>query len=264
MSADRRPIVIGGCHRSGTSLLRRILDGHSQIHCGPEVPFLRDFHGDYRDDSLSHVRFATNARHLLPEPELLGVLGRAFVEVHEHAARRAGKRRWADKAPENLLYAGEWEQILGEGWVLVHVVRNPLDTIASMTEAGFPLTLPPDLEGRIALYRRYAEAGLEFEAKHADRYRRVTYEAVCDSPQAEVAELMSWLGEAFEPRQLELEAGSSGGLEDPKVAETTTVHRESVGRWEQVLAPDQAKLVWSQTVDLWRRFDPDRRFLALE
>jgi hypothetical protein len=25
------PIIIGGCYRSGTSLLRRMLDGHSRI-----------------------------------------------------------------------------------------------------------------------------------------------------------------------------------------------------------------------------------------
>ncbi len=30
------PIVVGGCLRSGTSLVRRLLDSHTRIHCGPE------------------------------------------------------------------------------------------------------------------------------------------------------------------------------------------------------------------------------------
>jgi hypothetical protein len=46
------PITIGGFYRSGTSLLRRILDSHSRIHCGPEVKFTRDFFGDYPHDPL--------------------------------------------------------------------------------------------------------------------------------------------------------------------------------------------------------------------
>jgi len=60
------PVVIEGCHRSGTSLVRRIRDSHSRIHCGPEVPFFRDFYGDYSDDSYAHLRFST-ARSLLSE-----------------------------------------------------------------------------------------------------------------------------------------------------------------------------------------------------
>ncbi len=104
--SERRdwPIVVGGCHRSGTSLVRRILDAHPRIHCGPELTFFRDFYGDFRDDTLAHLRFARTARAVVPEDEALDVLGRAFVELHERAARRAGKPRWADKAPENVLY----------------------------------------------------------------------------------------------------------------------------------------------------------------
>src|SRR6266700_7471909 len=94
------PIVVGGCHRSGTSLVRRLLDSHSRIHCGPEVKFFRDFYGDYFDDPLDHLRFTRSARSLLGEDELLEVVGRAFVLLHERAAHRAGKQRWADKVPE--------------------------------------------------------------------------------------------------------------------------------------------------------------------
>jgi hypothetical protein len=50
MPPNTWPIIIGGCHRSGTSLLRRILNARSRIHCGPEIKFLRDFHGDYYGD----------------------------------------------------------------------------------------------------------------------------------------------------------------------------------------------------------------------
>ena len=253
------PIVIGGCHRSGTSLVRRVLDTHSRIHCGPEVPFLRDFHGDYREDQLRHLRYATAAKMLVPN-EALALLGAGFVRLHERAAERAGKGRWADKAPENVLYTADWERLLDGPWLFVHVVRNPLDTVASMQEAGFPLTLPPDLRGRVAHYLRYAEAGFDYSVRYPARARTVTYEQIVAAPEYELARLMEWLGEELEPRQLLFNTvAHERGLEDPKIASTTRVHDESVGRWRTILTPGDAREVWDRTRALWRRMDPDGR-----
>jgi hypothetical protein len=254
------PIVVGGCHRSGTSLVRRILDSHPRIHCGPEVTFFRDFHGDFRNDPLRHLRFATTARDLIPTDDALDVLGRAFVELHERAARHAGKPRWADKAPENVLYTAEGEQLLEGRFLFVHVVRHPLGTVASM-EGRFPLSLPASLEGRVELYRRYTEAGLAFGDTHPERSVRVVYEALCADPSARVRMLMEMLGEIPDPAQLSFNASShQEGLEDPEVAATDAVHARSVGRWRSVLTDDAAASVWDRTRDVWSRIDPEGQF----
>ncbi len=260
MTGDDRsswPIVVGGCYRTGTSLVRRLLDAHSRIHCAPEIPFFRDFYGEYRDDPYAHLRFARNARSLLPEPELLELLGGAFVAVHKRAAEAAGKPRWADKAPENAVHLDSWEAVLGSRWLFVHVVRNPLDTLASMTAHPFPLTLPADLEGRIAVYSRMTEAGLERCERAPDVARTVVYEELTADPEGQIGALMDWLGEAPEAGQLEFNAQAhQAGLEDPKVAATTEVHRESVGTWRDGLAPAEAERVWAATRELWQRVDP--------
>jgi Sulfotransferase family len=257
------PIVVGGCHRSGTSLVRRILDAHSRIHCGPEVKFFRDFYGDYFEDPLGPYRYPRTARSLLPEEDLLDVLGRAFVAVHEEAARRADKPRWADKAPENVVYLDEWERLLGDEWLLLQVVRNPLDTLASMDDVGFPLTLPADLAGRAAFYRRYTESGLDFGTRFPDRYVRVVYEELVDAPEAVVRRLMTSLGEELEGQQLVLNAAAHQvGLEDPKIAATTGIHRESIDRWRSHLTSDEADEVWTTTSDLWHLIDPGGRIWA--
>jgi hypothetical protein len=252
------PIIIGGCHRSGTSLVRRILNAHSGIHCGPEVKFFRDFYGDYVNDPVGHARFMASARTLLPEAELLEVLGRAFVKLHERAAARAGKPRWADKNPENVLHLSQWQQLLGDQWLLIHVVRNPLDTLASIKEVRFPLAIPSQLHERIAFYRRYVEAGLDFEKENPDRYHRVLYEQLVQSPQATLERMMGWLGEAFEPGQLEFNAcPQQEGLEDPKIAKTSEVHTESTGRWQVALSREEAQTIWRDTHDLWSLVDFD-------
>lgn len=43
IDASQQPIIIGGCYRSGTTLLRRLLDSHSNVHCRPEVKFFNDY-----------------------------------------------------------------------------------------------------------------------------------------------------------------------------------------------------------------------------
>jgi hypothetical protein len=258
------PIIVGGCHRSGTSVVRRVLDAHSRIHCGPETKFFRDFYGDYPDDPLLGFRFFQTARAILPDEELLRIIGRAFVEVHERGAHHSGKPRWADKAPENVLHTGEWERLLGDRWFFVHVVRNPLDTLASISEAGFPRTFPSALKDRISFFRRYTEAGLEFASLHPDRYRRVVYEELVGSPEAAVADLMDRLGETFEPRQLAWEeVVYQPGLEDPKIEQADGIHGRSVGRWPALLSPEEAEAVRTQTADLWTEIDPTGRLAAL-
>ncbi len=253
------PIVVGGCLRSGTSLVRRILDSHPRIHCGPEITFFRDFYGDYRDDVLAHLRFTRTIRDLVPEDEALAVLGQAFVELHERAARRVGKARWADKAPENVLYTSQWEALLEGRWLLVHVVRNPLDTVASM-RGRFPRTLPDDVAGQADVYCRYTEAGLAFEAAHPERCFRVVYEELCATPSDGLQRLLGWLGEDFVPAQLAFnDLPHQEGLEDPEVRRTDSVHGYSVGRWPSVLTEDEAALIWARTQELWRTIDPEGR-----
>lgn len=263
MNRDSHPIVVGGCYRSGTSLVRRLLDSHPRIHCGPEVKFFRDFHTDYLDveDPIPHLRFMATARSLLSEGDLLEIFGGALVEIHERAARAAGKPRWADKVPENVVFLDEWQRLLGEEWVFVHVVRNPLDTLASIAEWGFPKSIPTGLDERIGLYVEYAEAGLRFGEDNPDRYVRALYEDLVWDPEATVRELMASLGESFHPEQLAIDAPShQAGLEDPKAARASEVHRDSVGRWRRVLSEDEAELIAKRTATVWSRLDHvDRR-----
>lgn len=241
-SLDTRPIVIGGFYRSGTTLLRRLLDAHSRIHCGPEVKFFRDLRGDYPNDPLAHVRlFSTLPSLGLTAEEIEVLFGRAYVAAHTLAARKAGKARWADKAPENVFFLDSWQRLLPEGFLFVQVLRHPLDALASLVEIGFPRAVPEQFEDKVHLLRSFSEAGSRYAETHPETSYRLRYEDLVKAPQASLARLFEWLGEPFEASVLEHfghpERGR--GIEDPKIDVVDHVHTRSVGRWRTDLSDEQ-------------------------
>lgn len=236
------PIIVGGFYRSGTTLLRRLLDAHSRIHCAPEVKFFKDLSGDYRDDPLAHVRlFATLPSLGLAPEEVEAIFGRAFVQAHELAARKAGKARWADKNPENVLYLDAWRRLLPGGFSFIHVVRHPLDALASLLEIGFAKAVPAAFEDKARMLRDFVAAGVCFESSCPGASYRIRYEDLVGDPGACLASLFAWLGEDYEPAVLEeFDRPARGrGIEDPKVVGSVSVHGRSVGRWRTDLTAEQ-------------------------
>ena len=87
---NKLPVIIGGFYRSGSSLLRRLIDSHSSFHCGPEVKFFEDFYGDYLADDLRHVRlFSTLTALGLTESEMLFIAASEWFYIHSYDQKSA-------------------------------------------------------------------------------------------------------------------------------------------------------------------------------
>lgn len=253
MDRSALPIVVGGFYRSGTSLVRRLLDAHSRIHCPTEIKFLTDFHAYYRDDPLAHTRFFATLRVLgLPQDELLRLFAAAYREARERAARAHGKARWADKVPENVLFLDSWRKMLPEGFLFVHVVRHPLDALGSLEEAGFHKTVPRGIDERAALYRRFRSAGDDHVARYPQDSFELRYEALVNDPDSTLAALFAFLDERFERDVLVrfADRARGRGLEDPKAGRLGHIDRTSVGSSRQNLAADDAERA-SATLAEW-------------
>ncbi len=228
------PVIIGGAHRSGTSLVRRIFNGHTTFYCPPEIKLHKDLLGQHLTDPLAHARLGSSIKALgIPDAYWLDEFTRAYCRCMTHAARLAGKARWADKNPENALNAEHWFRALDSRMAFIMVVRDPRDIFASMIEVGMPMTFPAAAMGKVAHLSHYIEAGLLFAEQHPDISRIIRYEDVVLSPHQTLEGLFGWLGCRFEPETLSmLKAPIHGsGLEDPKIALEDSPHARSIGRW---------------------------------
>ena len=204
-----------------------------------------DFYGNYLEDQLAHLRLFSTARSFgLREEEVLNIFGQAFITFHEVAAAKAGKARWADKTPENVLYLKQWRALLPDGFLFLHIVRNPLDALASLKEAGFPRTVPAEFVEKVRLYKEFREAGERYCDQYPASSYTVIYENFVSAPEEELSRLFAFLGERYEPAVLEQYRAPArrSGIEDGKVARSGRVHADSIGRWQTDLTAEEAQL----------------------
>ena len=150
------PFVVGAT-RSGTTLLRLMLDAHPEMAIPSETHFIPDLIKAYRLESATPERMCevvTAHRrwgdfHLDPE-ELLerfraidpinpGDAARAFFQLY---AEREGKTRWGDKTPGYVREMHRIESVLPEAR-FVHLVRDGRDVALSVLGMNWgPSTVP--------------------------------------------------------------------------------------------------------------------------
>jgi hypothetical protein len=222
-----RPFFVVGCPRSGTTLVRTMLDGHSRLCIPPESHFVvalarRGRRGAARlDDILGHPEFrawnvdAEALRDWVDRtspasyPELVSA-------VFDWYAARHGKHRWGDKTPGYVSHLPLLLSVFPDAQ-FVHVLRDGRDVVASLSEQVWGPRRPVIGAFR---WRRKVSAGRRAGARMGtDRYFELKLEDLILDPETKVRELCDFLGEQFEPNMLEYPARAATLFaEDDKVA----------------------------------------------
>ena len=219
MTTDR-PIFVVGFERSGTTLLQSLLGAHPDIAAPPELHYwfrvqLRalTWDGDLADDAVLARAVHTALHPSVPLLEDAGfdeerVLARAAAGPRTHAgvldaimrdfADRHGARRWSEKTP------GQPPGV-AIGWFadaqLVHIVRDPRDTVASNVRAPWGEHDPWVIAHR---WRRFTRDSLRVGARVGPaQYLRIRYEDLVDDPEAVMRVVFAFLGESFDPAILD-------------------------------------------------------------
>lgn len=216
---ESSPIFIIGVPRSGTTLLRVLLDSHPHIACGPETPWLCAHHPATVG---SLVEYMSEDRHGYAKNfdgtrEEVFAAARVFVDSLLSAyARRKGKRRWAEKTPENLRFLPFLRELFPDARI-IHLRRNPLDVaISTSVVPAHRQGITPFNESRLGLFYGVSITNNVFNALlrwvYWDRMIvsgltgvdvvPVQYEELVRTPEPVLRRVLAFAGEDWVPEML--------------------------------------------------------------
>lgn len=211
-----RPIFIIGCPRSGTTLLRMIIDSHPNISCGPETHFLVDL------ANMTTKRWGPITRFGFDRNNWNARLRELFGRFHTDYMRTRGKRRWAEKTPVYTLYLDFVNELFPDAQ-FVHIIRDGRDVVGSFQERwGFWAAAL----AAIRVWSRHVRAAREFgRTVPGDRYRELRYERLVRDPEPTLRELFTFLGEDWDPCVLQFDQAPHDV--NPRYAQLTTERRKA-------------------------------------
>jgi hypothetical protein len=282
--ARERPVLIIGTERSGSNLLRLILNEHSSIAVPHPPHFMRYFapvvrsYGDLNDlrrrralvrDALTLLRthihpweYPIDPERVVQEahPSLFGVV----TAIYDQYRAATGKERWGCKSTFMVDYIDEVLAVMPEA-KFVWLVRDPRDVAASSRKSVFS-PYHPVLTAQ--LWVEQQEKGFAaLERLGEGQVHLLRYEDLVSEPEKGVRALSEFLGEPFEPRMLEHHRSSaakrSAELSESWRSTGKPISAESVGRHAAALTPEETAQVELVAAPLMRRFAYDLHQPAL-
>lgn len=206
------PFIVGA-PRSGTTLLRLMIDAHPDIAIPPETGFLtqtsqpleaQDRITDqffqavtafppgapaWRDFGIAAEAFHTRLRDLRPFSVADGY--RLFYRMY---AERFGKPRWGDKTPLYCRYIPQIRATLPEAR-FIHVVRDGRDVAASLRKQWFS----PGHE--IEVLARFWRENVEAARRHRgdDDYLEIRFEDLVQAPEEALRRVCTFIELQYHP-----------------------------------------------------------------
>lgn len=254
------PFVVG-CMRSGTTLVRAMLDSHPEMAVPDEsffVPSLLDQRSALeRGGRVDLARFEERLwawqrfrRWGLDRPAVRAALdaGRpatvpdALRAVYAQYAAVNGKTRYGDKTPLYVKHMPEIAAAFPEAR-FVHVIRDGRDVALSIVDAHFgPSRIGPAAD----LWRRRVEAGRAAGRALGDRYTEIRYEQLVADPERVIRAVADFIALDFDPAMLRY-FERADALVGPMVKQAHHQHlyqppTAGLRDWRSALAPGDAAL----------------------
>lgn len=212
------PIFIVGMHRSGTTLLERMLAGHSAVGDAGETS---SFHAEME---LAVDRAAPQG----PDAAFVDAAARAdYDSVAQGYARRATwlcrrHRAFTEKLPQNFLNVGFIAKAIPEARFL-HLVRDPMDTCFSNLRQLFSgaALYSYDQEELARFYLLYRRTMAHWREVLPGRVMDISYDRLVTEPEAVARSVAVHCGLPFEAGMVDI--GRTGSTMSTPSA--TAVHQ---------------------------------------
>ncbi len=197
----RTPIFIVGMHRSGTTLLEQLLDGHDAVR---GVGELYDFTTQMRFATDHHCRGVIDATIIERSHGIdYAAVGRGYLDKMEW--RLGSGQYFTDKLPSNFLNAGFICRALPQAKVL-HMVRDPIETCFSNLRELFSEANPYSYD-QLELadyYKQYRRLMAHWHKVWPGRILDVDYAELTRDPEAVMRRVAEFCGLEFQPSMLAL------------------------------------------------------------
>lgn len=243
---SKLPIVlIGGCGRSGTTLLREMLNRHSSLFCGPEtsmfgLPFWPN--NISKMWNIDETALISSAQH---SPNLVDFAESFYIEQ----SSKAGKSRAADKTPNNIRVIGKLLTWFPEGR-FIHIIRDGRDVACSLRnhpkekiENG---KIVPSLINRPiteCAQRWLNDTSCGIAYREHPRYHEIRYEDLVSDPEAVLRELCDFLKEEYQPCMVDPSASKEDNMDVGRLVNNQNskekISNRSLGRWRTDLSADE-------------------------
>ena len=272
---------MGGSGSTGSSLVKNILNRHSDVFAGEETSFFakRLIYDDWSKAKTRitkrklkglknrgyHIYNGTDLvqseyGHTKTEIEMLASQSNTLVEFCEgfynQALNKNGAKFWVEKTPANAACFSLFLDRFQNGKV-IHMLRNPYDTIASLWSRGY------DLHYAVGIYLLNTSSGIS--ARNSNRkYHEIKYEDVVQKPSETIAEVCTFLeieynSEMLTSKDEKIEVSHLPGW---NYDETANIGTKALGRFDRL--QEEKKIQLLEAVDLMKVSDAGKKYYNIE
>lgn len=249
-------LFLVGRGRSGTTLLRAMLDAHPMVSVAPEALFVMNAYRRYHRGPWDRHRVEAFARDIwlerklrtwemdetamtdallaVPDPDfaaLCRTVYRTFARLHDKPVPK-----WVgDKNPHHALFVPELMTTFPEAR-FVHIVRDYRDNVLSYQKVRF------DLNGTAALaarWRRYNEAVLAAAARAPERFFTLRHEDLAEAPRAALDRVCGFLQIPFDEAMLRFFEAHRDEARDWHAGLASPADAGRLGRWRDTMPPSR-------------------------
>ena len=246
-------LFIGGLMKSGTSLLRTLVQQNGRYLGGPETHWFKPSFVYHPDDKLqNHVKILFNYFDLQNDIEskaldlTCGVSNKILLqELFNFLCDKQGKQNWVEKTPDNMYHI---DYILNNfedsRFILVH--RDPFDVYASWKTNN---------KGSIEVFSEALKNYLVNHDKCLANHKCsiVNYEDLINNTQKTMNDVMTFLEcETFDitsfkgDHDFKTRIEKATGKKSPTAESLAKpIFNSSIGKWKDVLDENEERRIWN-------------------